>query len=250
MAKSLDGKRKILIAATNPRTQKSLMEMVSTHISNCQFVFSSDGLDTISKLTNDAPHLLVIEEFLSRKTGTQVNEYVLKHKQFEEMATIIISEIPEVDLFVDEVVTGRVQFTSDFARDLPKYLARALNYVSHGDNAEFHLSFLATDEFLMREGDKPDYVYILRKGQLNALSNKTGKEVIFGSISPGEFVGEMAYINGEPRSASIKAMSNCELIRIPIDKLDHILFLKPAWAKALVKTLSRRVKSSNLKANQ
>jgi CRP-like cAMP-binding protein len=58
----------------------------------------------------------------------------------------------------------------------------------------------------------------------------------------------MAYINGEPRSANVKATKDCELVEIPIHLLDHVLFMKPAWAKALMKTLSRRIKNANSSA--
>ncbi|MBL7688606.1 MAG: Crp/Fnr family transcriptional regulator, partial [Bdellovibrionaceae bacterium] len=60
-----------------------------------------------------------------------------------------------------------------------------------------------------------------------------------------EFVGEMAHINQEPRSASVKALEDCELIEIPNGSLDLVLFSKPAWAQALMRTLSRRLKRIN-----
>ncbi len=250
MAKNLDGKRKILIAAANPKSQQLIADAIQQQISNCQCFFAADGLEVISKLSNDTPHILVTEEHLPKKNAIQLTEAILEYKQLENMAIIIISKIPDHEHFVDEVVTGRVQFTEDFSHDLNKYLARALNYISVGDDTDFHLAFLATDEVLMNEGDKPDFVYIVKTGRLKAVSNSTGKEVVLGTIMPGEFVGEMAYINGEPRSASVIAMSACELIKIPIEKLDHLLFQKPAWSKALVKTLSRRIRFSNDKVSK
>jgi CRP/FNR family cyclic AMP-dependent transcriptional regulator len=43
----------------------------------------------------------------------------------------------------------------------------------------------------------------------------------------------------------VKALSDCELIEIPIGTLDTVLFSKPAWARALMMTLSKRLKRSN-----
>ncbi|MCB0415661.1 MAG: Crp/Fnr family transcriptional regulator, partial [Bdellovibrionales bacterium] len=56
---------------------------------------------------------------------------------------------------------------------------------------------------------------------------------------------EMAYINGEPRSADVVALSDCELIEFGVDRLDSLLFKKPSWSKALMKTLSKRLKRAN-----
>lgn len=45
--------------------------------------------------------------------------------------------------------------------------------------------------------------------------------------------------------ATVQAIGDCELIEIPMGTLDMVLFSKPAWSKALVATLSRRLKRSN-----
>jgi CRP-like cAMP-binding protein len=160
---------------------------------------------------------------------------------------ILMCDIPEDDRLVDEVVKGRVQFLNFKAPGnallLEQATARCLNYVTHGDKSEFHVRFLASEEALMREGEKADNVYLLKKGRMRAMR----KEHVLGHVEVGEFVGEMAYINGEPRSADVIADLPCELIEIPVQCLDHVLFQKPAWSKALMRTLSRRLKTANMK---
>lgn len=250
MAKNLDGKRKILIAAANPKSQQLIADAIQKQIANSQCFFAADGVEVISKISNDVPHLLVSEEHLPRKNAIQLTETILENDRLKDLAIIIISKIPDSEHFVDEVVTGRVQFTEDFTDKIEKYLSRAMNYISGDEDTEFQLSFLAPDDYLMKEGDKPDFVYIVKTGRLKAVSHSSGKEIVLGTILPGEFVGEMAYINGEPRSASVIALNPCELIKIPIEKLDHLLFQKPAWSKALVKTLSRRIRFNNEKVGR
>ena len=246
MTVSLDGKRKILIGAYADN-HAYLSQEISKHITGCAFYFAQDGVDIISKINNDTPHLLILEENLPKKNALQIAQSVINQKKFEKVAIIIIASAPDTEHFVDEVVSGRIQFTANFEENLAKYLTRAMNFISHGDNAEFRLSFLSEGDVLMREGDQANFVYILKKGSLKAVTEKSGNTVVLGTVQPGEFVGEMAYINGEARSASIIALSDCELIEIPVNKLDHILFQKPAWSKALVRTLSKRVSSGNEK---
>lgn len=246
MSKPTD-KRKILIAVSSSQNQQFLSQQASKHIPQAQFYFAADGMDAISKMNNDVPHIVIVEENLPKKNAIQMIDSILPQKKFDRVAIIVISAIPDVENFVDEVVMGKIQFTTDFGENLSKYLMRALNFVSHGDNNEFRLSFLNPGDTLMKEGDAARFVYILKKGELQASTNKTGEKVILGSVNAGEFVGEMAYISGEARSASITAMTDCELIEIPVDKLDHLLFQKPAWSKALVRTLSKRVRTSNEK---
>jgi len=143
-----------------------------------------------------------------------------------------------------------VQFLDDpqDEKRLSTFISRGLNFASAQKQAALKMKNITAGENLIKQGDVAEFVYILRAGQLSAYIEKQGQEVQLGIIEPGEFVGEMAYINGEPRSANVKATKDCELVEIPIHLLDHVLFMKPAWAKALMKTLSRRIKNANSSA--
>src|SRR5690348_15757256 len=68
------------------------------------------------------------------------------------------------------------------------------------------------DEFLFYQGDPADAVYLLVSGKLSAISTSTnGSEKIVGHIDPGETVGESGALTNEPRSLSIKALTECVL---------------------------------------
>jgi CRP/FNR family transcriptional regulator, cyclic AMP receptor protein len=66
-----------------------------------------------------------------------------------------------------------------------------------------------------------------------------------GEIASGEFVGEMGHFNHEPRSATVEAVTEVDLIEIPLESLENVIFTKPSWARALVKTLAQRLKRAN-----
>jgi CRP-like cAMP-binding protein len=104
---------------------------------------------------------------------------------------------------------------------------------------------VAPNEFLFKEGEIAKHVFIVKRGRLRAMKGRGEKQITLGEIGAGEFVGEMAHINHEPRSASVQALEDCELIEIPFGSLDMVLFSRPAWSQALVLTLSKRLKSTN-----
>ena len=61
---------------------------------------------------------------------------------------------------------------------------------------------------LLTEGDSADFLYVLTEGQLKVYAcNSKGREVVYNILEPGEFFGEMM-LDGEPRSASVKARSS------------------------------------------
>jgi hypothetical protein len=249
MANQIENKKKFIIALTEDEVRTQIVQTIEKTFTGAHFVYSHDGFDTLLKVDNDKPHIVFVDHALPKLTGIKVTETLLKNKKFQDMAIIILCPIPDNEHFVDEVVGGQVQFFNpDLGeQSLTKCLARALNFVSHGSRSEFNVKYLAPNDVLIKQGTKGEFVYIVKQGSLRAVLKKEGADVVLGKIGLGEFVGEMAYVNGEPRSADVIAETSCELIEIPIDHMDLLLFQKPAWSRALVKTLTRRIKIANLK---
>ena len=105
---------------------------------------------------------------------------------------------------------------------------------------------LKAGEFLMKEGDTSNEMYYLQSGTLAVFKRKgLDHNQQIGTIIAGELVGEMSFLDKEPRSASIKAMSDSILIVIPHDKFDHLLKTQPKWFNALIHTLLDRLRKAN-----
>lgn len=106
---------------------------------------------------------------------------------------------------------------------------------------------LEKDEYLIREGENSHIMYWLQEGQLVVLKRRAVEEVVLGHIFSGELVGEMSFLDNEPRSASVKALTDCELIEIPREAFDKVFQTQPAWFQGLVKTLTERLRKANSK---
>ena len=154
--------------------------------------------------------------------------------------------MPEQDCHIEEVAKGRIQFVMEpFKKEtFSEAVNKALVCMS-GTTLSFSLKSVKKGEILFHEGDKANSAYLVKTGKLHAYQQKQDENVILGEIQAGEFVGEMALLNGEVRSATVEATEPCDLIEIPIGSLDSLVFSKPAWSKALVKTLSKRLKLAN-----
>jgi CheY-like chemotaxis protein len=244
---SIEQRRVFLLATVTPGRAKLFTDQIQKHISNSTFFVAEDGPAALFKAENYPPHVVIIDTELPKLSGNDAVSALLENDKFEHTAVIIVSQIPDREQFVDDVVTGRVQFLTDpdSESQLIQCLTRALNFVAKDGKKEYQLHFLAAEEVLFNQGETAESVYLVKRGELEA-SVKSGDQLkILGRISAGEFVGEMAHINGEPRSATVHALTDCELIEIPSGKLDLVLFTKPGWSKALMQTLSRRLKKTN-----
>jgi CRP/FNR family transcriptional regulator, cyclic AMP receptor protein len=104
---------------------------------------------------------------------------------------------------------------------------------------------IAAEEYLMREGEESNEMYYLNTGTMAVYKRKGDVEQQIGTIYSGELVGEMSFVDNEPRSATVRAISDCELTTIPHDALMKYLSTQPKWYRALVQTLLDRLRRAN-----
>jgi CRP-like cAMP-binding protein len=105
---------------------------------------------------------------------------------------------------------------------------------------------LAHGAMLCRAGEPGNSVYVVLEGELEVrLSSAGGRDVRIISLRPGDLVGEMAALDGGPRSADMVALRNTRLWRIPRPALVAALEAEPKAALALIAELSRRIRGAN-----
>jgi CRP/FNR family transcriptional regulator, cyclic AMP receptor protein len=248
VALDISNKKIFLTVSASNEKLKWIADTINKHVTNATIFAASDGLIALNKLQNAPPHVLITDIELPKVSAPKLIDVALKTWGNDKTAVIITAPPPTEENYLDEIVTGRVQYYAaepDNEEVFTKCLMRALNFTSHKQEAEFLLRFLVPGELLLKEGDKADFVYFVKKGRLRAFQANGSAEVELGFIDIGEFVGEMAYVNGEPRNASVQAVTNCELIEVEVGKVDSVLFKRPAWSKAMMMTLIKRLKASN-----
>ncbi len=104
---------------------------------------------------------------------------------------------------------------------------------------------LKPQEPLFEEGDQSQNLYFLKKGMIRIYKRKAEGNIEIETIRPGQVIGEMAFFDGQPRSASAEALTSCELIEMSRVALDEALSKFPDWLVALTKTVSTRLRASN-----
>ncbi len=106
------------------------------------------------------------------------------------------------------------------------------------------------DHYLFREGDAPDAMYVVKSGKFAVVKSKQTSEIVLAEIGPGAMVGEMAFFDNKPRSASVKALKDSEVIALPYKAL-HAQFQNfPEWCKAIMRTVNDSLRNANQKIKQ
>lgn len=103
-----------------------------------------------------------------------------------------------------------------------------------------------------REGDPGDAMYIVKSGVLEVSRAVEGEARHINLLSAGEFFGEMAMVDGSPRSADVSVKEAAVLVKLPAEAYKSLKKQKPGTAlkvaDVLLKQLSFRVRRSTSRA--
>lgn len=100
---------------------------------------------------------------------------------------------------------------------------------------------------IFREGDDGDSLIIILEGEVEVLKNSENGQILLAKLGHGEVVGDMALLDGETRSATVRTLTDCKLIRIARADFDFLLQVRPSLNRAIMKTLTGRLRDLQAK---
>lgn len=101
---------------------------------------------------------------------------------------------------------------------------------------------------ILEEGSSPENAYVIKTGVAQVIKSRSdGKQAVIGTLKKGDLFGEMSLVDSEPRSASVVALEDLEVIvidpitfRLKQESLDK-------FTQKLVQTLIIRLREQNIK---
>jgi CRP/FNR family transcriptional regulator, cyclic AMP receptor protein len=103
----------------------------------------------------------------------------------------------------------------------------------------------AAGTVLFEEGQPGDYMYVVQHGEIEIRRQVGADERVLAVLSPGEFFGEMAILNGRPRSATAVVRTPATLLVIEGRTFEAMLRARPEIAIRIIKSLATRLESAN-----
>jgi CRP/FNR family cyclic AMP-dependent transcriptional regulator len=94
-------------------------------------------------------------------------------------------------------------------------------------------------EVLFHEGDPGDALFVVSSGAVKVVvPSEDGEEAILATLRRGDFLGELALLDGAPRSASAIALERTEALTLPRDQFRTLVDSDPAIRDALLVALA------------
>jgi CRP/FNR family cyclic AMP-dependent transcriptional regulator len=98
-------------------------------------------------------------------------------------------------------------------------------------------------ETVFHVGDPGDALFIVMTGAIKiTLPADTGDEAILATLRPGDFFGELALLDGAPRSATAIAIQATETYILPRDRFRELIAIEPVMRDTVLATLAAEVR--------
>lgn len=103
------------------------------------------------------------------------------------------------------------------------------------------------DETVVLEGDDSmQALYLIASGSVQVyMTGVDGRETILSFLERGDFFGEMSLIDGEPRSASVRTVTDAQMMIIHRESFLTLIRQTPEIAMSLLSEMSKRLRKAN-----
>jgi NTE family protein len=142
----------------------------------------------------------------------------------------------------DEHAHVAQQSVAEFLRNVPVFAP--LSDAMRTEIAELGSAVsVQRGDWLFREGDHADSVYVVRLGQLEVIREGAEPETV-NTLTRGAVLGELALLGDSTRNASVRALRDTELLKITRPHFESLLRSEPELTLSLARALGAQLKAS------
>ena len=106
-------------------------------------------------------------------------------------------------------------------------------------------AFYEPGEYIYRKGDAGQAFYIITKGKVELIAyEKKNTAGVYGHVSAGGHFGEVSLLTGKPRTATITAEEETELLELSKGRLNEIIKTYPRVQQVMERYYNERVQST------
>lgn len=257
------GKQSILVIEDQQDVRENIAELLE--LSNYEVTTSPNGKEGVKKALEIKPHLILCDIMMPEMDGYEVLYLLSKNPSTSAIPFIFLTAKAEksdfrkgMNLGADDYITKpfeemellgaierRIQRYEDLAKanGLDDFVKSARKYRNIGDlEKERKTRSFKKKDIIYREGDFGSYVYKIKKGKVKTYRiNEDGKELIHDILKEGDFLGERAIIQDDSCTEFAEAMDETEVILIPRNDFNELVFGDREVSSQFIKMLSKNL---------
>ena len=99
--------------------------------------------------------------------------------------------------------------------------------------------------YVMHKGSPGDHLVFLLSGRVQVVDvTEDGREMVLATLAPGDYVGEMAVIDGQPRSASVQANETALVAFLPRAQSLQLIYTNPLVAERVMTRMAGTIRAA------
>jgi len=175
------------------------------------------------------------------RAETNTNLWMLYRSDFDEL----LVQYPAVSLALSRTLSERLAQADQ--RFVERHLRRMSLLVGLSSkqledvSARLRPVKYRSGEVILIEGTPGDIMYLIEWGRVEVLSKTDGRGRVLAVLGEGDFFGEMALLTGNPRSATVRAVTDVDLLALHQSDFDELVLKYPTLAVTVGRVLSQRL---------
>lgn len=240
-------KRFSLLLVTQDEAQRAVIERAIK--ADGKLILAKNWSDALAKFGNQVFEYLVIDENSLDERAWSFIEENGKYKKVRDDNTKILILKREAPETVRDYSKYKHLFTMSARFNEADFIAR-LNVISgKADNvkkADKAKRLIKQGEVLIAEGGTNHDMFWIISGEMTiSKTNQDKEQVKIGVVQAGELVGEMSFLDNLPRSATVVASEDSEVLVISQSSFTDLFESQPRWFQSIIQTLSQRLRDAN-----
>lgn len=215
-------------------------------------------------LTTERPSVVLLEDFDQRGVKYTLNYWVPNYPEsFPITNQLMMNTLnhlnqaglapayPKADIMISETPIHEIKRKLDVTSLLRRVeLFQTLDEKSLIQLEKVaHISDFDTDTVIVRQDDEGDSLFVIVSGLLEVSQTDDGRRRALARLSPGEIFGEMSLLTGEPRIATVQAVTPVKLLEVRRSHLKPILTENPDLISYISEIQTKR-QAANLSLSQ
>ena len=234
-------------------SQKVVLQMDQIHkgadgwqpdVRNTYLSYERSAKEAIEDIRSSLPEVAhAIELRLARRIrlNLELDGYHAQRRSGAMEAGVAQTCIAEVETRMKELLHAPQRESLPETADLVCHLPLFQNL----DDKELKELALATEEMafspgevLIKEGDESDCMYIIARGAAHVVKHSRGQDILLDTLGGGDIVGETALLTGEPRNATVVAVTTVTVGRVNQTDFERIMSGSPGLRASVWSTFA------------
>ena len=241
------GKRTIYLIDPDVDLLKKLGNLLVETYPNYEIVATDNLGDARDEVKITKPTVIITSfEMGNGSNSLDFIKEIRTHQLLKDVPIMIIDTRAVMEKNASEFSRWNLEMVPKAIR-IPYFLGVLDGCLKQAQSIDAKTIQLSAGEYLFKEGEISDSIYVLKSGKLKVVKEDNGEVFDLAELEGLQLIGEMAFLDKRPRSATVKAMDDSVLLQLNLGDVDSFIDQQPFWLGMMLKTLITRLRETNEK---